>query len=54
MNNYQKRRFAQLIVSTLFNTVSGKKIAILGFAFKKETGDTRCLFSSFSACCPPS
>jgi UDPglucose 6-dehydrogenase len=25
----------------MFNTVSGKKIAILGFAFKKDTGDTR-------------
>ena len=25
----------------MFNTVSGKRIAILGFAFKKDTGDTR-------------
>ena len=41
MNNYQKRRFSRLIVSTLFNTVSGKRIAVFGFAFKKETGDTR-------------
>jgi len=41
MNNYQKRRFTKNIVKTLFNTVSGKKIAILGFAFKKDTNDTR-------------
>ncbi len=41
MNNYQKRRFTKKIVKTLFNTVSGKKIAILGFAFKKDTNDTR-------------
>ncbi|MBN2396202.1 MAG: UDP-glucose 6-dehydrogenase [Candidatus Atribacteria bacterium] len=41
MNDYQKRRFAEKIVKTLFNTVSGKKIAILGWAFKKDTNDTR-------------
>ncbi len=41
MNNYQRQRFVQRIVKTLFNTVSGKKIAILGFAFKKDTNDTR-------------
>lgn len=41
MNDYQKRRFAENIVSRLFNTVSGKKIAILGWAFKKDTNDTR-------------
>ena len=41
MNNYQKRRFAQNIIHTLFNTVSGKKIAMLGWAFKKDTNDTR-------------
>ena len=41
MNDYQKRRFSRRIVSTLFNTVSGKKIAIFGFAFKKDTNDTR-------------
>merc|ERR1711988_1573143 len=41
MNDWQKRRFAQNMVSKMFNTVSGKKIAILGFAFKKDTGDTR-------------
>jgi len=41
MNNYQKDRFAKTIVKRMFNTVTGKKIAILGFAFKKDTGDTR-------------
>ena len=41
MNNYQKSRFAQRIVRGLFNTVADKRIAILGFAFKKDTNDTR-------------
>ena len=41
MNDHQKRRFAQRIVKTLYNTVSGKKIAFLGWAFKKDTNDTR-------------
>jgi len=41
MNDWQKTRFAQRIVSNLFNTVAGKRIAVLGFAFKKDTNDTR-------------
>ena len=41
MNDYQKRRFSQKMVGKMFNTVTGKKIAILGFAFKKDTGDVR-------------
>lgn len=41
LNDYQKRRFAQNIIASLFNTVSGKKIAMLGWAFKKDTNDTR-------------
>jgi len=41
MNDHQKVRFAEKMVSTLFNTVSGKKIAFLGWAFKKDTNDTR-------------
>ena len=41
MNDYQKHRFARKVVATLFNTVSDKKIAVLGFAFKKDTNDTR-------------
>ena len=41
MNDYQKRRFYERIVGTMFNTVSSKTIAIWGFAFKKDTDDTR-------------
>lgn len=41
MNDHQKRRFARAVVQTLYNTVSGKKIAFLGWAFKKDTNDTR-------------
>ena len=41
MNDWQKTRFAEKIVKTLFNTVSGKRIGIWGFAFKKDTNDTR-------------
>lgn len=41
MNDYQKRRFTQKIIISLFNTVTGKKIGVLGFAFKKDTNDTR-------------
>jgi UDPglucose 6-dehydrogenase len=41
LNDYQKYRFAKKIITSLFNTVSGKKIAFLGWAFKKDTNDTR-------------
>lgn len=41
MNEYQMNRFADQIVGAQFNTVAGKKIAILGFAFKPDTNDTR-------------
>lgn len=41
MNDWQKRRFAAKIVRALFNSVADKKIAIFGFAFKKDTNDTR-------------
>jgi UDPglucose 6-dehydrogenase len=41
MNDWQKHRFAGRIMKALFNTVADKKIAILGFAFKKDTNDTR-------------
>jgi UDPglucose 6-dehydrogenase len=41
INNYQKNRFARQILHSLFNTVSDKKIAFLGWAFKKDTNDTR-------------
>ncbi len=41
MNDYQKKRFTEKLVAKMFNTVTGKKIAILGYAFKKDTGDVR-------------
>ena len=41
MNDYQKRRFADNIISTLYNTVTDKKIVFYGWAFKKDTNDTR-------------
>ena len=41
MNDHQKQRFADNIISTLYNTVTDKKIAFLGWAFKKDTNDTR-------------
>ncbi|SIQ77396.1 nucleotide sugar dehydrogenase [Maribacter ulvicola] len=40
-NDYQKSRFAENIISSLYNTISGKKIIIYGWAFKKDTNDTR-------------
>lgn len=41
MNDHQKIRFADHIIKTLYNTVNGKNIAFLGWAFKKDTNDTR-------------
>jgi UDPglucose 6-dehydrogenase len=41
MNDWQKHRFTKRVVRDLFNTVADKRIAILGFAFKKDTNDTR-------------
>merc|ERR1711878_1825 len=41
MNEHQKEHFTHKIISSLFNTVTNKKIAIFGFAFKKNTGDVR-------------
>jgi len=41
LNNHQKDRFSHKIISTLFNTVSDKKITFFGWAFKKDTNDTR-------------
>jgi UDPglucose 6-dehydrogenase len=41
INDYQKERFAKKIMKSLFGTVSGKKITLLGWAFKKDTNDTR-------------
>lgn len=41
MNDHQKRRFSNKIVQVLYNTVADKKITFLGWAFKKDTNDTR-------------
>ncbi len=41
LNEWQKTRISNIIVQKLFNTLAKKKIAILGFAFKKNTNDTR-------------
>merc|ERR1712070_355950 len=41
MNEHQKRSFTSRIIHALFNTVTNKKIAVFGFAFKKDTGDVR-------------
>jgi len=41
INNYQKKRFANKITKSLFGTLNNKIITIFGFAFKKNTGDTR-------------
>lgn len=41
MNDHQKRRFSNKIVQILYNTVADKKITFLGWAFKKDTNDTR-------------
>jgi len=41
MNDYQKKRFVKRIMGAMFNTVSGRRIAVFGFAFKKDTNDTR-------------
>jgi UDPglucose 6-dehydrogenase len=41
LNEQQKQRFSTRVVACLFNTMKGKKIAVLGFAYKKDTGDAR-------------
>lgn len=41
MNEHMKRAFTTRIIHTMFNTVTAKKIAVFGFAFKKDTGDVR-------------
>ncbi|MBT3353341.1 MAG: nucleotide sugar dehydrogenase, partial [Candidatus Scalindua sp.] len=41
MNEYQVERFVLKMLKSMFNTVTGKKIALFGFAFKANTGDTR-------------
>ncbi|MCP9775773.1 nucleotide sugar dehydrogenase [Cyanobium sp. WAJ14-Wanaka] len=41
LNIWQQQRIARLVVNKLFGTVSGKRLAVLGFAFKADTNDTR-------------
>jgi UDPglucose 6-dehydrogenase len=41
INEWQEYRFIQSMLGNMFNTVAGKRIALLGFAFKANTGDTR-------------
>lgn len=41
MNEYQERRFVSRMLKEMFNTIAGKRIALFGFAFKADTGDTR-------------
>ena len=41
MNEYQEARFVSNMVSAMFNTVAGKRIALFGAAFKADTSDTR-------------
>jgi UDPglucose 6-dehydrogenase len=41
INEWQENRFVQNMLVNMFNTVAGKKIALFGFAFKANTGDTR-------------
>ncbi len=41
INEYQKERFVLKMLTSMFNTLTDKKIALFGFAFKADTGDTR-------------
>jgi UDPglucose 6-dehydrogenase len=41
LNDWQKGRFVEEMIRTMFSTIAGKRIAVLGFAFKKDTNDTR-------------
>lgn len=41
INDFQQERFSRTILNAMFNTLAGKKICLLGFAFKADTGDTR-------------
>ncbi|HJN33433.1 MAG TPA: nucleotide sugar dehydrogenase [Prochlorococcus sp.] len=41
LNTWQQHRISRLVVQKLFGTVTGKRLALLGFAFKADTNDTR-------------
>jgi UDPglucose 6-dehydrogenase len=41
LNDFQMERYVKRILQAMFNTLVGKKLAVFGFAFKPDTGDTR-------------
>ncbi len=41
MNDHQQARIVSRLFREMFNTLANKKIALFGFAFKADTGDTR-------------
>ena len=41
LNTWQQHRISRLVVEKLFGSVTGKRLAIFGFAFKADTNDTR-------------
>ena len=41
LNDYQMERYVKRILQVMFNTLVDKKLAVFGFAFKPDTGDTR-------------
>lgn len=41
INGWQENRFIRTMLENMFNTVAGKRVALFGFAFKADTGDTR-------------
>lgn len=53
MNDYQKDRFVKRMITSMFNTIRNKDIALLGFAFKKDTGAALPHVSWALSCCVP-
>ena len=41
MNDHQQERIVSRLFREMFNTLANRKIALFGFAFKADTGDTR-------------
>jgi UDP-glucose 6-dehydrogenase len=50
INDYQKQRFVERMIDAMFNTISGKKITVLGFAFKKVYIDNLAVHKAGVAC----